>query len=149
MKDESFEAKPAPLPRDVHEDRDVADSHEREKQGWAEEAYQQFVSKGGLEQLPGFGKPLQVPTGDILDTVLRNANVKPPWIMLRTEIGTLMALCIKLMDKTIAAPELDLMLSDINKQIVELNSLAPSRTLHRHLVSRDNIREQYERWYDR
>ncbi|WP_159887251.1 DnaJ family domain-containing protein [Paenibacillus puerhi] len=147
MSEESFEVRPAPLPREVFEDRDALDSHEREKQSWVEDAYQEFVKKGGLQQLPGLGKPLQVPTGDILDTVLRNANVKPPWIMLRTEIGSLMASALELMDKSSEHPELDATFADINKHIIELNALAPSRSLHRHLVSRDNIREQYERWY--
>ncbi|WP_281890311.1 DnaJ family domain-containing protein [Paenibacillus sp. YYML68] len=148
-KDEPSEARPAPLPREALEDRDILLAHEMEKQGWVDDAYQQFVSKGGLERLPGFGKPLVVPTSDILETVLRNANVDPPWIMLRKEIGAKMELALRLMDKSAAHPELDGLLADLNKHIVELNSLAPSSTLHRTLLSRDSLRAQYERWYVR
>ncbi|SDD77920.1 protein of unknown function [Paenibacillus sp. UNCCL117] len=147
MSEDSFETRPAPLPREVYEDQDALEAHEREKQGWAEDAYQQFVQQGGLERLPGLGKPLRVPTGDILDSVLRNANVKPPWIMLRTEIGNRMAQALKFMEKSRQHPELHDLLTEINKQIIELNALAPSRTLHRQLIGKDNLQEQYTRWY--
>lgn len=147
MDKEEHAARSARQPRDVLENRDAMDSIERQKEGWANDAYEQFVQNGGLERLAGIGKPLVVPTDDVLDTILRNANVDPPWIMLKKEIGSNMAKVIQLLDKTPAAPEIDALLSELNKQIIELNALAPSRSLHRHLISRHNVREQYQRWY--
>lgn len=147
MDKEESAARPAPQAKDGLENRDAIDSIERQKEDWARDAYQQFVEKGGLDRLPGLGKPLVVPTGDILDTILRNANVDPPWIMLRKEIGKNMAGVIRLLDKAPSDPEIDALLSDLNKQIIELNALAPSRSLHRHLISRENVREEYQRWY--
>ncbi|UJF35771.1 DUF1992 domain-containing protein [Paenibacillus hexagrammi] len=128
---------------------DELDLIELQKESWADDAYQEFVRNGGLNRLPGMGKPLSVPTGDPLETVLRQANVQPPWVMLRSEIGTSMKKAMTLLRKSPNDSELVLILSDINKLIIELNGLAPSHTLHRVLVSKDNLAEQYERWYRR
>jgi hypothetical protein len=135
-----------PLPKETLEDTDVLLAAERQTRQWADEAYEEFVKKGGLEHLAGFGKPLEVPTGDILTTILRQANVAPPFIMLRREIQANAKAALQLLERDPANPEIDELLGDINKQITELNHQAPSLSLHRRKVNRDNLREQMEKW---
>ncbi|MFE5322726.1 DnaJ family domain-containing protein [Paenibacillus sp. NPDC056579] len=135
-----------PLPAETLEDTAVSLSMQRQVQSWVDEAYQEFVKNGGLEHLPGFGKPLEVPTGDVFETIMKNAKVKHPWIMLRQEIKQLMELTLELIDSG-AAPELvEEQVTVINDYIKELNLQAPSLSLHRKRVTAGTLREQYEQW---
>ncbi|ALS24273.1 DUF1992 domain-containing protein [Paenibacillus naphthalenovorans] len=136
-----------PLPKETLEDRDVIAVAQAEIQRRVDDAYEEFVRSGGLERLPGIGKPLEVPTGDILSSILRQANVQPPWLVLLKEIRANMEAAMELMKKSPGDPEIDALLADTNKQIAELNHQAPSLTLHRKKVTRANLREQYECWY--
>ncbi|TVY10252.1 DUF1992 domain-containing protein [Paenibacillus cremeus] len=135
-----------PLPKQTLEDTALLVTHELNKKGWVDEAYEEFVNNGGMD-LPGLGKPLIVPTDDILTTILKNAKVSPPWIMLRKEIGENMSKLLELCDKSPSDPEIEALLADTNQQIAELNHQAPSLTLHRLKLTRSNLREQYARWY--
>lgn len=134
-----------PLPAETLEDTDVTLSMQRQVQSWADEAYSEFVKNGGLENLPGLGKPLEVPTGDVFETIMKNAKVKHPWIMLRQEIKQLMELTLDLME-TGASPEaVEEQITVINDYIKELNLQAPSLSLHRKRVTARTLREQYEK----
>ncbi|MDQ1911483.1 DUF1992 domain-containing protein [Paenibacillus sp. GD4] len=135
-----------PLPKETFEDTDVMLAAERQQRQWVDEAYEDFVKKGGLESLAGYGKPLEVPTGDILTTLLKQANVPPPFIMLRREIQANTVEALKLLEREPESPKLGELMEDINRQIAELNHQAPSLSLHRKKVNRANLREQYERW---
>ncbi|NEN85820.1 DUF1992 domain-containing protein [Paenibacillus elgii] len=136
-----------PLPKETLEDQDAMLAAQKERQSWIDEAYEDFVKNGGLEHLPGFGKPLTVPTGDAWSSLLKQAKVEHPWVMLRKEIGSLMEKAINRMAKSSFDPEIDALIEDANKQIAELNRQAPSLSLHRSRISRDNLHEQYDRWY--
>ncbi|MGF7033820.1 hypothetical protein J2T17_004768 [Paenibacillus mucilaginosus] len=136
-----------PLPKETLEDRDVILHAQLEQHRLANEAYEEFVKNGGLEKLPGFGKPIEVPTGDILASIMKQARVQPPFMMLRTEIRKNMVLAMELLKQDPGSPEIDAALDDANKQITELNYQAPSLSLHRRKLTRENLQEQYERWY--
>ncbi|MCZ8524009.1 MULTISPECIES: DUF1992 domain-containing protein [Paenibacillus] len=136
-----------PLPKETLEDRDVILHAQMEQHRLASDAYEEFVKNGGLEKLPGLGKPLEVPTGDILSSIMLQAKIQPPFLMLRTEIRKHMELALELLKQDPGSPEIDASLDDANKQITELNYQAPSLSLHRRKLTRENLREQYDRWY--
>lgn len=135
-----------PLPADTIVDQDAALAGKLQMQHWLDEAYEQFVQRGGIEHLPGKGKPLVIPTGDVMNTLLKNANVPHPWVLLRQIIQESLEETIHLMERNPADPRIDEQISEINKKIVTLNGDAPSMTLQRRKVTRDNIRVQYEKW---
>jgi hypothetical protein len=130
----------------MSEDRDAEMAGYRRIQEWVDDAYEDWKSKGGLDDLPGKGKPLTVPEGDVLETIMKNAGVKPPWLMLKQEAKAMMERALFLLERTPNAAEIDELLRDLNKHIEEMNAQAPSLTLHRRKVSRSTLREQYERW---
>lgn len=146
-KHRSLEPRPAiPLPKETFEDTALMAHHERERMHWIDDAYEEWVRNGGLKNLPGLGKPLKIPEGDVLESLLKNANVPPPWIMLRKEIQSQMAEAQRRMTRNPADPEIDRLLEEINGKIGQLNLQAPSLTLHRPKVNRDNLDEQIRRW---
>ncbi|MCS7459098.1 DUF1992 domain-containing protein [Paenibacillus doosanensis] len=136
-----------PLPAETFEDTEVSLSIHRQMQHWADEAYQDFVKKGGLEHLPGIGKPLVVPEGDVFASIMKNAKVKHPWIMLRQEIQQLMEQTIELMEEQVPPELIEEQLRIINDYIKELNLQAPGLSLHRKRVTVNNIREEYRKTY--
>lgn len=135
-----------PLPADTLLDRDVALFSERQKQLWVDDAYEKFVSSGGLDHLPGKGKPLVIPEGNVMDSILRNAGVPHPWVLLRQTIRDDLEETLRLLERKPEDPQIEEKLSDINRRIVQMNMEAPSLTLHRRKVTRDTLREQLEKW---
>ncbi|WJH35647.1 DUF1992 domain-containing protein [Paenibacillus sp. CC-CFT747] len=67
-----------PLPAETLEDTDVALHAERQLIQWVDEAVDDFARRGGFDNLPGKGKPLKVPEGDVLQTIMQNAKIPPP-----------------------------------------------------------------------
>ncbi|WJH35648.1 hypothetical protein N6H14_06600 [Paenibacillus sp. CC-CFT747] len=57
-----------------------------------------------------------------------------------------MEYAVELMDSGAGEQAVDDQLLLINRQILELNLMAPSLSLHRRKVSRDTIREQAAKW---
>jgi len=135
-----------PLPAETFEDTEVTLSMHRQMQSWADEAYNDFVKKGGLEHLPGFGKPLKVPTGDVFESILKNAKVKHPYIVIRQEIKWLMELTLEMIESGAPSEAVEEQIAIINDFIKELNLQAPSLSLHRKRVTASTLREQYEKW---
>ncbi|WP_052487824.1 hypothetical protein [Gordoniibacillus kamchatkensis] len=56
----------APPPARALPSDDAVDKIKIKVQNWADEAYEEYARTGDLQRLPGFGKPLVVPTGDPL-----------------------------------------------------------------------------------
>lgn len=135
-----------PLPADTLQDKDVLVASEVERHHWLDEIYTDFERKGGYDRLPGKGKPLKVPDGDLVATLLRNANVTHPWIELQRLIRELIEDTLRLVERNPDDPAIDEQLADINKKIVQMNLGAPSLTLHKRKITRDNIREELAKW---
>ncbi|MFC3771321.1 DnaJ family domain-containing protein, partial [Paenibacillus sp. GCM10012303] len=51
-----------------------------------DEAIEECALNGGLDHLKGNGEPIPIPDGDVLSSVLKQANVLPPWLELQHEI---------------------------------------------------------------
>lgn len=135
-----------PLPKETLEDVDLLAAAELSKRSAADEAYEEFVRKGGVDLLPGKGKPLVVPTGDIMETIMRQANVPPPWIMLRRELQGQLKKAAELLHDSPQDPEIDELIRTINEKIDLLNSRAPGLSQHRKKITRNNLQEQLEKW---
>ncbi|WP_248929644.1 DUF1992 domain-containing protein [Paenibacillus hamazuiensis] len=135
-----------PLPADTLEDKEAKLAAENRLRSWVDEAYEEFEKRGGFDNLPGKGKPLEVPTGDVWESILKQANVPPPWILLRQEVKKGMEEMLELLQRTPEHPHIDELIAEINKQIEELNRQAPSLSLHRRKVTRETIAAEYGRW---
>jgi hypothetical protein len=135
-----------PLPAEVLEDRALTVHAERQLKHWLDEAVEEFAKNGGFDDLPGKGKPLRVPTGSVMDTILLNAGATHPWLLLRKDIKLSLELVMSLLESSPRDPIIDEHLADINRKIAELNYQAPGLSLHRRKVTRANIREQYDKW---
>ncbi|XEC96322.1 DnaJ family domain-containing protein [Paenibacillus tarimensis] len=135
----------SPASSEVREDAAETIVRERALNHWMDEIYSEFEQKGGLKDLPGFGKPLNVQSGDPLQSVLKNANVQPPWVELQQEIRSSIASLLKHMD-SYSNDEIERQLDEINRKIKKYNMQVPSYHLQKMKVSRDNISRQYEKW---
>lgn len=135
-----------PLPAETYIDTDAEAAGAQQLKHWLDEKYEEFVRSGGLDRLPGKGKPLRIPEGDVMNTILKNAGVPHPWIMLRLTIQEALDETLQLIRKKPDDPRIDEQLSDINRRIVQFNQEAPSMALHRRKITRDNILQEFKRW---
>jgi hypothetical protein len=135
-----------PLPADTFEDKHVASLHYRRLNDWLDEAFEECKKNGGFDDLPGKGKPVEVPTEDVMQSIMKNAKIPPPWILLRQEIHTSIEYTLELLRAMPEHPSIDENIREINKKITELNFQAPSLSLHRRKVTRQTLKEQHERW---
>lgn len=113
--------------------------------GLLESAVDDFAKKGGFDDLVGKGKPLKIDEGDVLTSIMKNANYQPPWIELRKEIVTDIK---KLMDQSHVktAEGMEHQMDVINQKIRKFNRLVPSPLLQKGLVSSANLQIAYEKW---
>ncbi len=114
------------------------------KDGLVESAVDDFAKKGGFDDLPGKGKPLNIGEGDVLTSIMKNANYVPPWIEQRKEIA---ADIKNLTDRPDwSAEEMERRIENINQKIRKYNRLVPNPLLQKGLVSESNIERAYEKW---
>lgn len=117
--------------------------HLSTREGMIESAVDEFAKNGGFNDLPGKGKPIKIEDGDMLTTILKNANVQPPWIELRKEIAADLK---RVIDGGLTAGEAEAELEDINQKIRKYNRLVPNSLLQKGLVSAANVHSAYEKW---
>ncbi|MGN7360645.1 DUF1992 domain-containing protein [Paenibacillus sp. SAF-054] len=114
------------------------------KGGLVESAVDDFAKKGGFDDLPGKGKPLNIGEGDVLTSIMKNANYVPPWIEQRKEIA---ADIKNLTDRPDwSTEEMERRIENINQKIRRFNRLVPNPLLQKGLVSAANIERAYEKW---
>ncbi|WP_158289665.1 DUF1992 domain-containing protein [Paenibacillus flagellatus] len=135
-----------PLPAETFEDRHVASLHYKRMNDWLDEAFENCRKNGGFDDLPGKGRPIEVPTEDVLTSILKNAKVPPPWIMLRQDIQTSIEYALELLRADPDHPALDEHIHDINRKIVQMNVQAPSLSLHRRKVTKHTLEAEFEKW---
>mgnify|MGYP001251288733 CR=1 FL=1 len=110
-----------------------------------DQAVAEYMESGNFDVEKWKGKPVEVPEGDPLDSVLKNANILPPWLQLRKEIIKDMKALIDWID----AEKNDFIeekIEKINTKIRKYNRQVPSYLLQKGLISSENIREKYESW---
>lgn len=141
------ELQPVPkfMPPEVREDSATDRVAEQKVNSWMDEAFAEFERNGGMEHLPGKGKPLTVELGkDPFSDVLKNANVLPPWLELQHEIRSLIEK--QLYSKSTDSKLLSLALKEINELISEYNRICPSPLLQKTLVNADTLESHFQRW---
>ncbi|MDF2937181.1 MAG: hypothetical protein K0Q90_2554 [Paenibacillaceae bacterium] len=135
-----------PLPAEIYVDQDAVSAGQTQLAHWLDEKYEEFVAGGGLDRLPGKGKPLTVPTGDVMNTILKQAGVPHPWVLLRLTIKESIEDILYLVKRTPDDPSIDQQLSELNKRIVQYNLESPSLALHRRKLTRENLYVELEKW---
>lgn len=135
-----------PLPAEIYVDQDAVSAGQTQLAHWLDEKYEEFVAGGGLDRLPGKGKPLTIPTGDVMNTILKQAGVPHPWVLLRLTIKESMEDILYLLKHSPDDPAIDEQLAELNKRIVQYNLASPSLALHRRKLTRENIPAELEKW---
>ncbi|WP_164545635.1 DnaJ family domain-containing protein [Paenibacillus albus] len=110
-------------------------------QDWISEMYREQERKGAFEHLAGKGKPLDIPQGDLMNSILKEANFLPAWLTLQHEIRDQLEKLLET-DSTVSDPAL----IEINERITKYNSMVPSPMLQKWKVTHANMRQQFERW---
>ncbi|WP_322924380.1 DUF1992 domain-containing protein [Paenibacillus campi] len=114
-----------------------------------DDIFNDFVANGGMENVKGAGKPLHVPDGDVLNSVLKTANYLPPWLELQKQIRANMKHLIEQLDNDAADVSKDdwaAQFDELNEQIKKYNRSVPSPLLQKGFVSANNISSKYEQW---
>lgn len=134
-----------PLPQQLAED--AVPSSDKMTHTWMEEIYRDFEERGGMDDLPGKGKPLKLEDGDVLSSILKNANYLPPWVELRMEIrGRLLRICNRIEAGEKDDAELNRELEEINLNIRKYNQMVPSPLLQRSKVYLETVKTQLDKW---
>ncbi len=134
------------VPKNVAEDAARTIVTERQLNHWMDEAFAECEKNGGLDDIKGKGKPLEIQTGDALYGVLKNANVLPQWLQLQHEIRDRLIQLEKLIDSGIAAG-MDGELAEVNKKISKYNNSVPSHLFQKPLVSKESLKRQLKQYW--
>ncbi|MBP3962707.1 DUF1992 domain-containing protein [Paenibacillus lignilyticus] len=114
-------------------------------QDWIGEMYKEQERKGAFDHLPGKGKPIEVPSGDMTNSFLKEANFLPAWLMLQHEIrDQLQKLILSSDGGSSGSPESEL--AEINKKIMKYNNMVPSAILQKRRITKDTMEQQLELW---
>jgi uncharacterized protein YlzI (FlbEa/FlbD family) len=114
-------------------------------QSIVDRAVEDYAKDGGFDILPGKGKPLVIPEGDILNSILKNANLLPPWIEMRKEIINDMKIIIEHLDLSENLVQEE-HIEAVNQKIRKFNRQVPVSHFQKGLISLQTIRTQYEKW---
>ncbi|WP_246066821.1 DnaJ family domain-containing protein [Paenibacillus koleovorans] len=131
----------------VSEDTAETIARERRLIHWMDEAYAEFERGGGMEGLKGKGKPILVPDSDPMNSILKNANILPPWLELQHQIRDRTRKLVELLDRTArVGSEEEEELGAINAMINRYNRMVPTPVLQKGRLHLDSIKEQLQLW---
>ena len=119
------------------------ESHQSASVYLVNDAIEDFAKRGGFDDLTGIEKPLEVLEGDVLSSVLKNANHLPLWVELRKEIATEMKLLIDKMN-LVSPAEVEIEIELLNKKIKNYNEKVPNPVLQKGFVSEQTLETKYE-----
>ncbi len=114
-----------------------------------DDIFNDYASKGGMDNLKGTGKPLDVPDGDVLNSVLKTANYLPPWLELQKQIRASMKDLLEQMNDNpteVSISQWEQQIEELNGQIKKYNRSVPNPLLQKGFVSAENIKVKYEQW---
>lgn len=136
----------ASIPSSVSEDTASAILHERKMNHWLDEAFRDCEKNGGFENLDGTGKRIEIPTGDPLAGILKNANYLPPWLELQHEIRDQLYALLRKYDHNRDPLLFETELASINKKIVRYNGLVPTPVLQKGRIYPELASQQLKNW---
>jgi hypothetical protein len=108
------------------------------------EIYNEQLKNGAFDNLPGKGKPMEIPSGDITNSILKNANIIPDWLTLQHEIRDQLRNLLTFHNDDLKIIERELI--EINKKIMSYNNKVPSTYLQKRKILRDNMEQQLQHW---
>ncbi|MBD2861727.1 DnaJ family domain-containing protein [Paenibacillus oceani] len=111
-----------------------------------DEAIEECALNGGFDHLKGNGEPILIPDGDVLSSVLKQANVLPPWLELQHEIRNDLRAYVSSGRVNPPAPSESADLDAINRKISRYNMLVPTPILQKGRVKPDTAEEQLKLW---
>lgn len=103
------------------------------------------IMRGGMDELPGKGKPLDVANGDALQSVMKEAHVLPSWLELQKKIRSHLEQLVRQMEELGSEP-VDQALEELNCSIRTYNSMVPNALLQKGIITKENIRTQWTKW---
>lgn len=133
------------VPAEIRENAAETIMTERRLAHWLDEAYSETCKNGGFDDLPGKGKSIHVQGGDALHSIMKNANVLPPWLELQHVIRDQIAEVLERMKSDEGyAPGADL--EQINKSISSYSKMVPSHLLQKPKLTPENAAAQIYKW---
>lgn len=131
--------------QETEENSAITISRERKQIRWMDEILKESEKNGEFDNLPGKGKPLNVQSGNVLNSILKNANILPPWLELQHEIrDDIKKLLDNMNDENINYINCEI--EKINKKITEYNNKIPTPILHKSYISSLDIIKKYSEW---
>ncbi|MFC4807882.1 DnaJ family domain-containing protein [Paenibacillus sp. GCM10023250] len=112
---------------------------------WVSEIFQDEWKKGTFDDLPGKGKPIDVPSGDITNGLLRQANFLPGWLTLQHDIRDRLRQWL-LRAGSGSDEALEDELREINAMIVKYNGMVPHAALQKLTITRENASRLLSHW---
>lgn len=112
---------------------------------WMDEIFSNYEKSGGMDGLPGKGKPLDVASGDALHSVMKEAHVLPSWLELQKKIRNQLAQMLRQMEELGTEPE-DQAIDELNRSIRTYNSMVPNALLQKGTITKENMRAQWMKW---
>jgi len=144
--DVTLPAPHAAAPAEVFENAASTIIFERKMQHWLDEAVRDCEKSGGLDDLAGKGKPIEVPTGDALNSILKNANVLPPWLELQHEIRDDIRELLRRYGTDSRPASFQTDLDAINKKIQKYNRSVPTPILQKGRLYPESVNKQLNSW---
>lgn len=135
-----------PAPRVVTEDSVSTILHARRMNSWLDEAYRDCEKNGGFERLEGKGKPVVIPEGDALNSILKNASYLPSWLELQHEIRDDIRALRNKYDRGQLPPAAKSDVDAINKKIARYNNAVPTPILQKGKLHLESVHEQAPKW---
>ncbi|MGN9864165.1 DnaJ family domain-containing protein [Bacillus swezeyi] len=108
---------------------------------WIDQAVKDGLDKdGGIQSLPGFGKPLSKEAlhGNALSSTLKNARYLPDWLRLQKDIK-------QEIEKAITSKQGEEQIDLINRKIKKYNLSCPSQ-FQKSFVTKQNLENQLKHW---
>lgn len=138
------------LPQEVREN--AASGAEKQFQTWMDQAFSDFEKSGEMKDNPYKGKPLQLDDAHHQDnyavhTMLKGANIKPPWLDLQHKIRDRIKQLLPILEQNPDA-DIDAEIEQINEQIKKYNNSVPTPLLQKTRLFRDIVQRQYASWGD-
>lgn len=135
-----------PAGGEVYENAASTIVFERKMQHWLDEAIRDCERSGGLDHLDGKGKPVEVPSGDGLNSILKNANVLPSWLELQHEIRDDIRALLRRYDSVSRPPSFHKELDAINQKIRKYNMSVPTPILQKGRLFPETVQKQLQVW---
>ncbi|MGZ9585953.1 DnaJ family domain-containing protein [Paenibacillus marinisediminis] len=108
--------------------------------------FEEYEKSGGLQDLPGKGKPIpeEALKGDVLNGILKNANYVPAWVEQQQLIAAMIRKAIQSFDSG-HHQEGETLVAQVNEAIRKYNRSCPP-IMQRGLVVPESLRDKLALW---